>query len=129
MAQVIGENNRLLGTVVEIGSGICKATVQDGSEVLAAPVNVSAAGEKTTLSIRPERVTIEPAAGSLPNIFAAKVEEMIYLGDSLRARLAVCGHNDFVVKLANVAGHRTLAEGDTVRVGWRAEDCHALDAS
>ena len=42
-------------------------------------------------------------------------------------RLSVCGNPDFVVKISNVFGHKTLSPGDTTRVGWRAEDCRALD--
>ena len=127
VAQFIGENNRLAGTVAEMGAGTCVVKVADGSAVLATPVNISSVGERTTLSIRPERVVIEPDGGSLPNIFDAKVEELIYFGDSLRARLTVCGAPEFVVKLPNVFGHAVPSQGDTVRVGWRAEDCRALD--
>jgi hypothetical protein len=39
----------------------------------------------------------------------------------------VCDNPDFVVRIANVHGHQTLAPGDTTSVGWRTEDCRALD--
>ena len=38
------------------------------------------------------------------------------------------GHNDFVIKVPNAEGVRTLAPGATIRIGWRTEDCRALDA-
>ena len=127
VAQFIGENNRFSGVVAELRNGACRVSLDTAHEIIATPVNVSRPGEPTTLSIRPERVEIEPPPGSLANIFPATVEELIYLGDSLRVRLSVCGNSDFVVKIANVFGHKTLAPGDATRVGWRAEDCRALD--
>jgi putative spermidine/putrescine transport system ATP-binding protein len=127
VAQFIGENNRMAGKVVAMNGTTCRVKVSSGDEVIATPIKVSAAGEPTTLSIRPERVVIQPDAGSLPNIFDARVEELIYFGDSMRARLNVCGAPEFVLKLPNVFGRALPSEGDTIRVGWRAEDCRALD--
>ena len=127
VAQFIGENNQFDGQVADIEDGLCRVSLDGGHEILATPVNVSKAGERTTLSIRPERVEIDPQPRSLANIFPARVEELIYLGDSVRMRLSVCGNPDFVVKVSNVFGHKTLSPGDTTRVGWRAEDCRALD--
>jgi putative spermidine/putrescine transport system ATP-binding protein len=127
VAQFIGENNRFRGLVGDIDETSCRVSLEGGHEILATPVNVSRTGEPTTLSIRPERVEIEPEPQSLDNIFPAKVEELIYLGDSMRVRLNVCGNSDFIVRIANVSGRRKLSPGDMTRVGWRAEDCRALD--
>ena len=63
------------------------------------------------MSLRPERVEVSPAEGSLPNILPAKVEELIYLGDHMRTRFSICGHDDFVVKTPNSAGHVHLSGG------------------
>jgi putative spermidine/putrescine transport system ATP-binding protein len=127
VAQFIGENNQFDGQVADIEDGLCRVSLDGGHEILATPVNVSRAGERTTLSIRPERVEIDPQPRSLVNIFPARVEELIYLGDSVRVRLSVCGNSDFVVRITNIFGHKTLSPGDMTRVGWRAEDCRALD--
>ncbi len=52
---------------------------------------------------------------------------MIYLGDHIRARLEVAGHDDFIVKVPNKGASADVAEGREVKVGWKAEDCRALD--
>ncbi len=131
VAQFIGENNTLRGTVSKLnGANACTVTL-DGSqgEVQALPVNIAGSqGSRTTLSLRPERVTVEPEPGSLPNIFSGRVEELIYLGDHIRTRMSVCGNDDFVVKVPNASKHAHLKEGEEVRVGWDIEDCRALDA-
>jgi putative spermidine/putrescine transport system ATP-binding protein len=57
------------------------------------------------------------------------VEELIYHGDHTRLRVSACGHDDFVIKVPNAAGHVHLEVGAAIRIGWQIEDCRALDAS
>jgi putative spermidine/putrescine transport system ATP-binding protein len=129
VAQFIGENNRLLGKIVEADEASCQVSVDNGGLVHAKRVNIAGVGKRATLSLRPERVMIEPPEGSLPNIFEAQVQELIYLGDHIRTRVTVCGHDDFVVKIPNSAARAFLKKGATVNVGWEMEDCRALDPS
>jgi putative spermidine/putrescine transport system ATP-binding protein len=128
VAQFIGENNTLLGTVKEVGNGTCLVEVDGGHMVRANPINIGAVGSRTTLSLRPERVEVSPPEGKLPNVFQAKVEELIYLGDHIRTRVNVCDDDDFIVKVPNAAHHASLKKGETVTFGWSVEDCRALDA-
>ncbi|MEM7172643.1 MAG: ABC transporter ATP-binding protein [Pseudomonadota bacterium] len=127
VAAFIGENNKLKGKVVETNGDLCTVDV-DGQPIKALSVSHGGVGNGTTLSLRPERVTVGVEDGSFPNVFTAKTEEIIYLGDHVRTRFSVCGHDDFVVKMPNAAGHIVLNEGESVKVGWHAEDCRALDA-
>ena len=127
VAQFIGENNKLTGVVRGLGNGVCTVEVEGGQKVQAVAVKVSGANVPTTLSLRPERVMINPANGTTPNALPGRVEELIYLGDHIRTRLSVAGRNDFVVKVPNQQGHQTLQQGDNVIVGWATEDCRALD--
>jgi len=127
VAQFIGENNKLLGTVKEINARNCTVEVEGGDIIEALVVNVTAKGERTTLSLRPERVQINPPEGALPNVFTGRVEELIYLGDHIRARINVCGHDDFIVKIPNASDHALLRKEENVTVGWTKEDCRALN--
>jgi putative spermidine/putrescine transport system ATP-binding protein len=130
VADFIGENNRLVGEVVEDLDDTVKVKIDnDEGTVTAKKVNVEGVGVRSTLSLRPERVTVNPETGSLPNVFSGVAEELIYLGDHIRTRFTVCGHDDFIVKIPNSAKHAHLKEGDTVNIGWNAEDCRALDPS
>jgi putative spermidine/putrescine transport system ATP-binding protein len=45
----------------------------------------------------------------------------------VRTRVSLLGHDDFVIKVPNSAGHQHLKTGESVKVGWQAEDCRALD--
>ena len=128
VAQFIGENNTLNGTVREIDGDNCTVQLDDGAMVEALKVNVNAVGDRSQMSLRPERVEVAPPEGKYPNVFEGKVEELIYLGDHIRTRASVCGHDDFIVKVPNAAGHVHLKEGEAVEFGWMMEDCRALNA-
>ena len=129
VAQFIGENNRLYGTVLELEGDDCTIRLDSGAIVHALRVNVKDVGAASTLSLRPERVSIDPEPGSVPNVFDAVVEELIYLGDYIRTRVSVCGSRDFIVKVPNAQGHAVLQRGRQVRIGWLREDMRALDPS
>ncbi len=128
VAQFIGENNVLFGTVKSVSNGVCDVQVTDGNVIKAKAVNIDGVDSPTTLSLRPERVTVNPEAGTCPNMVEAKVEEVIYLGDHVRTRVSLCGHNDFIVKIPNSHGHVNLEFGQKISIGWQYEDCRALDA-
>ncbi len=127
VAQFIGENNTLVGDIKEADGDSVTVDV-NGSIIKALNVNTEGVGNKTTLSIRPERVALNPDEGAYPNVFKAKVEELIYLGDHIRTRASVCGDDEFVVKIANTSALASLKEGTEVTFGWKMEDCRALDA-
>ncbi len=128
VARFIGENNRLLGRVTAIEGRTCRVTV-GGAEIRALAVQVAGVGRPATLSLRPERVAVGEEAEGLANRFEARLEEIVYHGDHLRLRLALLGENDFIVKLPNRPGLALpQAPGSVIRIGWRIEDCRALDA-
>lgn len=127
VAGFIGENNRLRGVVTDIDGKHCSVQLEHGETVRAQRIRVSGEGAETMLSLRPERVVIDPDEGSLPNIFDARVEELIYLGDHIRTRVAVCGVDNFIVKIPNAQAHPIKRRGESLRVGWSAEDMRALD--
>lgn len=129
VAQFIGENNTLDGVVQEIKGNTCIVRLDSGDVIDALPVNVSKVGERTKVSIRPERVEfnrdrLSPDAHTLK----AEVLEFIYMGDIFRTRLRVAGTDDFVIKTRNAPDQQRLKPGQMIDIGWLAEDCRALDA-
>ncbi|MBP0481525.1 ABC transporter ATP-binding protein [Sagittula salina] len=130
VAQFIGENNTLEGVVQEIRGDTCVVKLDDGEVIDATPVNVTQVGERTKVSIRPERVEIDrsrlqPGAHTLK----AEVLEFIYMGDIFRTRLRVAGNNDFVIKTRNAPDQVKLSPGTMIDIGWLPRDCRALDAT
>ena len=129
VAQFIGENNTLNGVVETIRDGACTVRLENGAVIDALPVNVSATGDKTVVSIRPERVEVQ--LDRLPpdvHTVDAEVLEFIYMGDIFRTRLRVAGNDNFVVKSRNSVDQRRLHPGEKIKIGWLPHDARALDA-
>ena len=130
VAQFIGENNTLRGSVETITGDRCTVRLGNGSVIDALPVNVSKPGDPTLVSIRPERIEFRP--DRLPpgaHTIRAEVLEFIYMGDSFRTRLRVADNDNFIMKCRNAVDQRRLVAGETVEIGWHVEDCRALDAA
>jgi len=126
VAQFIGENNQLQGSVEEFNSDHCVINI--GKEkVKARAVKVTNIGENSTLSIRPENVVLDPEIGKFDNIFQAKTQEVIYHGDHLRLVVELLGNRNFVVKVPNTSS-QNLMIGEKISLGWSSHDCHALNA-
>jgi putative spermidine/putrescine transport system ATP-binding protein len=128
VANFVGENNVLTGTVETIEQGYCRVALATGGSVLARAVNVAGAGAATSLSVRPERISIvtDEAACEAPNQLRAVVQSTIYLGDHALAVLQAADNGEFMVKLQPDA-HGDLSHGQTVSITFRPEDCLALD--
>ena len=129
VAQFIGENNTLEGVVKEITNGMALVQLDDGKLIDCNPINVSKAGERTRVSIRPERVEfnkdrLQDGAHTL----SAEVLEFIYMGDIFRTRLRVAGNDEFIVKTRNAPDQVRLEPGAQIEIGWLPSDCRALDA-
>ena len=92
-------------------------------------MNVSTIGERTQVSIRPERVELNKKR--LPpgsHTLTAEVLEFIYMGDVFRTRLRVAGNEDFIVKTRNSSDQVRLNPGEKIEIGWSTSCCRALDA-
>ncbi|MCC5965236.1 MAG: ABC transporter ATP-binding protein [Natronohydrobacter sp.] len=128
VAQFIGENNTLDGVVKEIKGDTCVVQLDGGELIDAKPVNVNKVGERTRVSIRPERVEankdrLDPGA----HLIRAEVMEFIYMGDVFRTRLKVAGNENFIMKTRNAPDQVRHKPGSMIEIGWLPKDCRALD--
>ena len=128
VAQFIGENNKLPGIIEELSGDKALVRLATGELIDATPVNIKEKGQKTLVSIRPERVEFKTEmmpAGA--HTIDAEVLEIIYMGDILRVVMKVAGSNDFVMKMRNTLGQTRLSPGQKISVGWHPQDARALD--
>ena len=128
VAQFIGENNKLPGVIETFEGNHAVVRLNTGEVIDATPVNIAEKGQRTLVSVRPERVEFKPEM--MPqgaHMVDATVLEMIYMGDILRARLQVAGSDDFVMKMRNTLGQTPLQPGQQIKVGWHPADARALD--
>jgi len=83
-----------------------------------------------TVSLRPERVQIGAAGHTLnghPGCrLAGSLQEIIYLGDHVRARVVLTGNEEFMVKRPISEAHTLPSIGAVVDVFWAPEHCRAF---
>ena len=126
VAEFIGENNTFQGEVSDISNDRCKIKLDSGNEILAKPIRVKSKGEKSIVSLRPERAIIDPDE-KMDNKFEGKIEEVIYHGDHTRVRLDLLGNKEFILKVPNSSARMDIKLGNEINVGWNSFDARALD--
>ncbi len=126
VAEFIGENNTFLGEISDVSGEKCKVKLESGTEILANPIVANSKGEKTKVSLRPERALIDPDT-KMDNNHKGKIEEVIYHGDHTRLRLDLLGNKDFILKVPNSSNRMDIKEGREINIGWNSIDCRALD--
>ena len=126
VAEFIGENNTFSGEVTDISQNKCKVKLDIGTEIIANPIKIKSKGEKTKVSLRPERAIIDPQ-NQMDNKHKGKIEEVIYHGDHTRVRLDLLGNKEFILKLPNSSARMDIKVGNEINVGWDSHDSRALD--
>jgi len=126
VAEFIGENNTFQGEVADISQDKCKIKLDSGNEILANPIRVKSKGEKSIVSLRPERAIIDPEE-KMDNKFKGKIEEVIYHGDHTRVRLDLLGNKEFILKVPNSSARMDIKLGNEIKIGWNSFDARALD--
>jgi len=126
VAEFIGENNTFEGEITEVLDSKCKVKLNSSIEILANPIVVKSKGEKTTVSLRPERAIIDPTE-KMDNNHKGKIEEVIYHGDHTRLRVDLLGNKEFILKVPNSSARMDIKVGNEINIGWNSHDCRALD--
>ena len=126
VAHFIGENNTFSGTVSDISGDKCKVKLNEGTEILANPISVKSKGDKTNVSLRPERALIN-TTDKMDNNYKGKIEEVIYHGDHTRVRINLLDNDQFILKIPNSSSNLDIKLGKEINVGWNSKDCRALD--
>ena len=123
VADFIGQSNFIDGIVdaddVRLASG----------ERISHPVGAFAAGTAVTLVVRPEKIRILPpetAPADAP--LAGTVREVIYVGHATRIGAVRADGNTISIDVQNRGDAPRVTVGDSVRLGWAAEDAWLIPA-
>jgi putative spermidine/putrescine transport system ATP-binding protein len=131
VARFIGENNRLDGRLETAANGRCAIRVAATDSLIDGTlVETVGIGDAVSVSLRPERVQIRAAGHTIdadPGCrLAGLLREIIYLGDHVRARVALTGNEEFMVKRPISEAHTLPHIGAAVEVFWTPEHCRAF---
>ena len=133
VADFIGETNLIPARLEALGAPVL-ARIGEGIPVPAERVEQGVGvGERALLSIRPEKVHLQPPATgespSLPNLarLPGRVEQVIYLGTDTRYLVRVAEQVSLVARLQNLNGvEDRFHPGDAVEVIWDAHHARLL---
>ena len=126
VAQFIGENNTLYGKVSAMHSNACEVMLTDGTCLSLESTHINTLGKTVQISIRPERIRLSPAIGSVDTIVSGTVVDLTYLGRYARLRVNACGLKDFIVTLPNDGRDMSLQPGSIATLGWNTTDCQVF---
>jgi putative spermidine/putrescine transport system ATP-binding protein len=130
VARFIGENNRLDGTLDAQDGKRCTVRLDGEACIEGALAQPLASGARVSVSLRPERVQIAAAGHTIARVagcnLTGTLREVIYLGDHVRARVALPGNDDFTVKRPIDEAHRLPAVGAGVELTWAPEHCRTF---
>jgi putative spermidine/putrescine transport system ATP-binding protein len=123
VAQFIGENNKPGTIETELGGDLLVRLDTAGDR---RPGERHRPGERTLVSIRPERVELKPARLPPAPIWSRPRCWSSSTWATSVPHPAECGRQrDFVMKTRN-APEASAATPASIRIGWRPEDCRAL---
>ena len=128
VARFIGENNTLPGIIEASEGTMCKVRIGEAT-ILAANMDKRPEGAACVVSVRPERLTVNPQNPEMENRLFVELEEIVHLGDHAMLCLTAPSDIKLVAKIA--ADHPAIAaaRGDKIQLGCRAGDCRAFSAS
>ncbi|WP_112321373.1 ABC transporter ATP-binding protein [Oceanibium sediminis] len=129
VAEFIGENNFVHGTVERIEDGRAVVSIPGGANIVAEAGEGLEAGARSIVSIRPEKLFIHPNSHSHDNEIAATFVARIYVGDFIRYYFRLADGSEIVVKVLNDLSAPEFGEGESGRLQWLISDSIAFPHS
>ena len=131
VARFIGENNRLVGSTESTAGDRCTIRIRGSdARIEGTLVEPVPDGGAVTVSLRPERVQIHMAGHTINGrrgcSLAGTLREIVYLGDHVRARVALNGSEEFTVKRPIGEAHAIPDVGAAVEMDWEPEHCRVF---
>jgi putative spermidine/putrescine transport system ATP-binding protein len=131
VARFIGENNRLVGSTESTTGDRCTIRIRGSdTRIEGTLVEPVPDGGAVTVSLRPERVQIQLAGHTINGrrgcSLAGTLREIVYLGDHVRARVALNGSEEFTVKRPIGEAHAIPDVGAAVEMVWEPEHCRVF---
>ncbi|MGC8203206.1 ABC transporter ATP-binding protein [Aliiroseovarius sp. PTFE2010] len=127
VAEFIGENNFISGTVDTIDGAIARITTP-GGQITAEAGDGVVQGSAAKVSIRPEKLFIHPTAHASDNDIAVTYVTRIYVGDFIRYYFRLADQTEIVVKVLNDLSAPTFTQGQNAKLNWLTTDCIAFPA-
>jgi len=128
VADFIGENNFLPGTVIGHDGDTVRVKVSTGEEIITRRADCDTVGSPCKDSVRPEKLFILPSKHTFDNQITAKFLVRLYVGDFIRYFFNLPDGTEIVVKVLNDHAAPKFTEGEEATLISRQHDCFAFAA-
>jgi iron(III) transport system ATP-binding protein len=127
VADFIGTNNLVAGTVVDVSDGVARLQTPAGEMrgVAAGPLTK---GGRAVAAIRPENLVLDGAAPGCDVTLGGRVVIAQYLGSLVRYELEATGGVTLLVDVGDPKTHRYHAPGHVVGIGFQASSAQVFPA-
>ena len=126
VADFIGENNLMPGTVVAADDRGVRASISGDQHVVTELADVGDVDAACIISVRPEKIFIQSDDRTHDNEIRARFVVRHYVGDFIRYYFHLEDGTEITVKLLNDVTAPKFREGDHARLLWQQSDCFAF---
>ncbi|WP_019996800.1 ABC transporter ATP-binding protein [Aureimonas ureilytica] len=123
VASFVGESNLIDAEIMQKRGSTMTLRTRGGYVFAAESASGIDVGRATVL-VRPERIVVGDAP--LANTMPVTVTSALFLGEILRIEARTASGETLLIRSADGADRRLPSVGETLHVGWRAEDCWVL---
>jgi len=129
VADFIGENNFLPGTVTKVDGERIHVSIVGGTEITARRADCTTIGAPCLVSVRPEKLFILPSDHAFDNTITATFSVRLYVGDFIRYFFTLSDGTEIIVKVLNDHAAPKFAVDETATLICRQSDCFAFAAN
>jgi len=123
VADFIGKNNLLRGTVTHVEPGRCMMALENGAAIGLPDAAGYRTGERLEISIRPEQLMLHPTQ-DCGNIIFGKVEYSLFLGNVMHYGVVIDGGQMLLVESSANVGR--VSVGERVALGWKRQSANVF---
>ena len=129
VADFIGETNFIEAVIQSVNGNTARCILPGGAEITATMAASWQAGDSATLSVRPEKITLQPRQSTQPDgrSLNGNIERLIYLGTDTHYQINLDTHTSLLVRIQNSRRMQTFAVGDQVTVLIDESACRVLE--
>jgi putative spermidine/putrescine transport system ATP-binding protein len=126
VADFIGENNFIDGKISALKKKSARISVPGGEKIEVQNANLRAGEKDCVISIRPEKIFIQPTSHAYDNEISAKFIARYYVGDFIRYLFKLSDRTEITVKVLNDLAAPEFSKNADAKLVWLTKDCFAF---
>ena len=126
VAGFIGETNFLETRIQSVDGNTARCTLANGTPIIATLTAPRQPGDKATLSVRPEKIALQPAKPDEPGI-SGTITRISYLGTDTQYQINMDARTSILARIQNSRRVQNFTAGEQVAVLIDESACRVLE--